>query len=143
MIFVGVCALIVGGISYSYYSSPEQPSVQIVDKALDEFMRLAIPLEQTFIETQSITKIDKSLSVKLSSDPINYLVTMTVVSNKVLLTFPDDATLIAGKTVLMEPQIKDNKVLWKCINGSLLVRLRPRDCRLGNGLRGILVLIKN
>lgn len=134
MIFMGVCLLIVGGISYSYYSAPEQPSVQIVDKALNEFMQLAIPLEQTFFETQSITNIDKSLSVNLPSDPNSYLVTMQVVSNKVLLTFPDNATLIAGQTVLMEPQIKDNKVLWKCINGSLLVRLRPRDCRLGNGL---------
>jgi hypothetical protein len=134
MIFLVAVAIIAGGLGYSFFSAPEQPTHQLVKAALDQFELDSLDLESQFQKNQRFSDFNSSINIDISSRTESFKVNMQGSNSKVLLTFPANAGLVANQTILLEPFIKESEVRWKCINGTVLVRLRPKPCRIGNGL---------
>ena len=125
------------GIGYSFYTDPERPSVDIVNNAVKAFGELAEPLEDDFASSGNLSPTSKRLSIQYLDVELNRAmlsVSMRVSTNNVTLTFPSDSTELANQTLILEPIKKGEQIRWKCLDGTVLIRYRPKDCRLGNGL---------
>ena len=135
-------AVIGGGISYAFYSDPEQASIRLFDQAMNEFAKNAENLEKQYEKNDSLSESTKKLNldrITSKEGEINLVVNMTVSRQYVTLTFPDGNWPLANQSIVLEPFIpetsSENKsVRWKCIRGSVLVRLRSKNCRLGYGI---------
>ncbi len=135
-------AVIGGGIAYTFYSDPEQTSIRLFDQAMNEFAKHAKNLEDQYEKNgylpESTIKL-KLDTMTLQTSEINLIIQMTVAQQYVTLTFSDGNWPLANQSIILEPFIpetlsQDKSVRWKCISGSVLVRYRSKNCRLGYGV---------
>lgn len=142
ILFLVLVAVIGGGIGYSFYSDPEQASIQLFDQAMNQFAKQAENLEIQYEKNGALsesTKILKLDTITSQESDANLVVHMTVASQYVTLVFSDGNWPLANQSIILEPFIPessflDKSVRWKCISGSVLVRLRNKNCRLGYGV---------
>ena len=126
-----------GGIGYSFYSDPELPAQKLFSLTLKEFARNSESLENEFETKGSLTTSTRTLRVEFEQADIaesEVLVNMNISSSSIALTFAIQAGVLSSETIILEPYIKDSQVRWKCINGTVLVRYRDKNCRLGYGI---------
>ena len=131
--------LLAAGIGYAIFSAPELPEHQLFKLAMKQFSQNAAPLEQQYIKQGAISSEAKELSINfddLDKVQASISVKMSVANNQVTLSFGEGNTAFANQTVTLEPYFprddtdKEN-IRWKCIGGSVLIRFRSKDCRLG------------
>ncbi len=136
ILFILIIIIIASGIGYSFLNDPEQPARQLVKLTLKEFAENSDELEKQFLTNTLLNENVKELTVAFTYLDKEFLVPikMTVQKNQVTLLFDDEKSLLAGQTIILEPFKKDNLTHWYCINGNVLVRLRSRNCRIGNGI---------
>jgi len=136
-IFVLLVLIIATGIGYSFYSDPELPAQQLVRKTLQEFANKSERIEREFESSGKMPSISKNLTVKFTGfdkPEQNLSVNMKVSANFVTLFFPAQAPLLADQTIILEPFEKNGQIRWKCLDGTVLVRYRNKDCRIGKGI---------
>ena len=136
-IFVFLVLIIAAGIGYSYYSDPELPAQQLVRKTLKEFANKSESIEREFESRGKMSSSSKNLTVKFvdaNKSEQNLSVKMRVVANSVTLSFPARAPVLADQTIILEPFEQNGQIRWKCLGGSVLVRYRNKDCRIGKGI---------
>ena len=135
-------AVIGGGIALAFYSDPEQASIKLFDQAMTEFSKNAENLEKQYQKNGSLSETTKILSLDttaLQQNEAKLVVNMTVARQYVTLVFSDGNWPLANQSIILEPFIpenssKDKSVRWKCISGSVLIRFRNKNCRLGYGI---------
>lgn len=128
---------IFGGIGYAIYSAPERPEHLLFEQAIKKFSTYAAPLEKQFREKQSLPEFNQTASLSLptsSKTPTTIPLKITTQNNTITLLFGEGDSTLANQTIILEPFIKKDKVRWKCINGSVLIRFRSKECRLGQGV---------
>jgi len=125
--------VVAAGIYFTVISDPELESKRAFDQAISEFAKNAELLEQHFKKNASLPPSTKTLYL-INVEQTGLTVKMQVLAQHVILTFSSGEWAVANQTIVLEPVIKDQKLRWKCLNGSLLVRWRSKDCRLGNGI---------
>ena len=134
--------IFLGGIGYAILSDPGLPAAGLFKSTLKEFSQYSKQLDAQFKTSQSLSPSNKSLFVKfaaggnplqLSQATEQYTVKMMVSNMFVTLLFDDADGPLGNKSIILEPFIEDSVVKWKCINGSVLVRVRTKNCRLGYG----------
>jgi hypothetical protein len=137
-----IIVVVLAGFGYVILSDPELPAAGLFKATLKEFSKHSRSLDSQFKASESLRASSKSLSVKFSTseNPLQssqlagqYRVKMTVSSMFVSLVFVDADGPLRNQSIVLEPFIKDNLVKWKCINGSVLARVRTKNCRLGYG----------
>jgi len=136
-IFSFLIVIIGGGIGYSFYSDPELPAQNLFSLTLKEFARNSEPLENEFATKGRLTSATQTLEIKFDQADTSeslVLVNMSISSNRVILTFSSQASVLPNQTIILEPYKKDSQIRWKCINGTVLVRYRDKNCRLGYGI---------
>jgi len=141
-LFFILVAVIGGGIGYSFYSDPEQASIQLFDQAMKQFAKRADILEEQYEESGVLsesTEILKLERITVEESESKLVVHMTVASQYVTLVFSDGKWPLANQSIILEPFIpealsEEKSVRWKCISGSVLVRIRSKNCRLGYGI---------
>lgn len=136
IIVVLLLGIISVGISYSIYNSPDLPLQNMYKMALTEFAKQAEPFEQEFTRSSQFKTQDKLVEFDTNSpDGANTHVamTLTTTSAAITLSFMTGEFALAGETIILEPELKEGVIHWKCINGSVLVRIRTKNCRLGYG----------
>lgn len=136
MLFIFIITIIVGGIAYTVVNDSEQPARELVKLTLKEFAKNAAELESQYLTDSLLTDQRSQFIVTLENEGIieEISVKMTVQDNKVTLLYTNESLLLAGQTVVLEPFKKGEQVRWFCINGNVLVRLRDKECRIGNGI---------
>jgi hypothetical protein len=142
--------LLAGGIGYAIFSAPEMPEHRLFNLALKQFSKNAASLEKQFIKQGVISAETKTLSVDyvdLEKVKTSIAVKMSVAHNQVQLYFGEGNTAFANNTVILEPyfprgDVNKKNIRWKCIAGSVLIRFRSKDCRLGQGIDTKEVLAK-
>ncbi len=136
---VGVIA---AGITYAILSDPELPTQGLFKATLKEFSKHARPLETQFKSSKKMQLTKKKLIVTYSDsdNPLSndytggeFIIHMQVSEKLVTFVFDNKSELLAGESIILEPQIIGSKIVWKCINGSVLARVRTKNCRLGYG----------
>ncbi len=142
IVILFLTAIIGGGIVYAIYSDPELSSLQLFERAMVEFARNADGLEAQFRKNQSMTDSTKELSLagnrpQSNSKPL--VLSMVVSKRFVTLVFSIGDWPLANQSIVLEPFLpeistKDGRVRWKCLGGSVLVRFRSKNCRLGYGV---------
>lgn len=125
--------VVAAGIYFTVISDPELEPKRAFDQAISEFAKNAELLEQHFKKNASLPPSTKTLYLT-SGEQSGLTAKMQVFAQYVILTFSSGEWAVANQTIVLEPLIKDQQLRWKCINGSLLVRWRSKDCRLGNGI---------
>ena len=134
--------LLAGGIGYAIFSAPELPEHRLFNLAIKQFSKNALSLELQYIKQGAISSKAKELNVDyndLDKVQTSISVKMSVANNQVTLSFGEGNTAFANQTVVLEPYFprgdteKEN-IRWKCIGGSVLIRFRSKDCRLGPGI---------
>jgi len=136
-IFLFLIVLIGGGIGYSFYSDPELAAQKLFNLTLKEFARNSESLESEFEAKGRLTSSTRTLRVDFEHADMadsEVLVNMSIGSNNVTLTFSDQGSILSNQTIILEPYKKDSQVRWKCINGTVLIRNRDKNCRLGYGI---------
>lgn len=137
-----IIGIIIGGISYAVISDPDFDAQRLYEATLKEFANQSAQQERQFQLSQNMKPAMKQFSVSFSesnNDSNNsdhqgaYLLKMTVNNKNITLLYEGEKGLLVGQTIILEPVIKDNSVRWKCINGSVLARVRTKNCRLGYG----------
>ena len=134
------------GIGYAIYSAPELPEHRLFELALKQFSNNAESLEKQFKDKRSIDNNQKQLTINyIDLEKLESLMTLTMLvqNNLVTLQFTDGNTALANQTIVLEPyfarddstesEASEQTVRWKCLGGSVLIRFRTRDCRLGYG----------
>jgi hypothetical protein len=158
ILFLLISAVVGAGVGYAVFSDPELPSVKLFEDTMKAFAKKSGYLEKQFLEKGSLSAQESQLSVHFSAakdGEKDIKLTMKISPKLVILRFPDfqlenasnneqneklaqqdtEKTIsLSGQSILLEPYIKDEQVRWKCIEGSVLVRLRSKDCRLGYGV---------
>ena len=130
-------AIVAAGIGYAIFTDPEYPIIRLVNQAIRGFAQNAGGLENQFRARASLPISTNQLSLDFvdADDQINKLaVDMLISSQFVTLVFPDTDSPLANQTIILEPYIKNEQIRWKCIDGSVLIRFRSKDCRLGYGI---------
>jgi len=132
LVFTFLLAVILAGVGYAVYSDPDFKRQQIFINTLKSFSKQLEPLESQFKLKQVLLPQRKTFTVSFTGPqgPQNFEIMMRVEAKLVRLSYPKDGDL-DGETIVLEPVIKQQRVLWKCLNGSLLTRYRIKDCRLG------------
>ena len=130
-------AVIVGGLYYAIYSDPEYHDHQLFDQAINTFANNAKELEQQFQSSGDLPLLSRKFTLSFidqSDNQSNITLEMNVIHNAVTLTFGDAESALANQSILLEPFVSKNQVRWKCLGGSALIRLRSKECRLGEGI---------
>ncbi len=135
-------AIMMAGFRYVYYADPELPDRRLFADAINAFSNNAASSENEFVKKQSISQLNKSFSLKyIGSDKVESVIglRMSTQNNLVILTFGKGESLLAERSIIMEPYFTNKEmnlasVRWKCIGGSVLLRLRSKACRLGYGI---------
>ncbi|MDQ7048640.1 MAG: pilin [Enterobacterales bacterium] len=124
--------IILAGIGYAVYSDPDFKRQQIFIYTLKSFAKQLKPLESQYKLKQVMLPQRTSFTVSYTDAEGQQKIDMMmqVEAKLVRLSYPKEGDL-DGETIVLEPVIKQQKVLWKCLNGSLLTRYRIKDCRLG------------
>jgi len=136
-IFLFLIVLIGGGIGYSFYSDPELPAQKLFSLTLKEFARNSESLEKEFEAKGRLNPSTRTLRVafeQADTAESEVLLNMNIGSNSVTLTYSTQASILASQSIILEPYKKNSQVRWKCINGTVLVRYRDKNCRLGYGI---------
>ncbi len=141
MLLLLLTAIIGAGVGYVVYFAPERPSVQLFNQAINEFAKNAEALEVQYKKNASLSTSSKTLSLGVTEargdKPL--VVNMAISNQRVTLVFAEGDWPLANQSIILEPFIpeisnNDGQVRWKCIAGSVLVRFRSKDCRLGYGI---------
>ena len=128
--------IIGAGIGYSIISSPDLPAQLLFKKVLNEFANHSADLEQDFLNNGVLKPQNKKLSLafELGSGSMGtFEISMVVSQYPVNLNISSTASELASQSIILEPTTDNSEVRWKCINGSVLVRVRTKNCRLGLG----------
>jgi len=142
-----IIGIITAGISYAILSDPELPTQGLFKATLVEFSIHAEPLERRFKKASKMQTSRKKFTVTYLNDdnPLakvgvidKFVVNMQVSEQRVTLVFSNKQGPLAGQSIILEPQVLGEQatgkvVTWKCINGSVLARVRTKNCRLGYG----------
>jgi hypothetical protein len=136
ILLISIIGIIAFGIGYAFLNDPEQPARQLVKLTLQEFFNYAGELEEEYSAHSLLKENTKELLIvlTLSEKVTQESVKLTVENNQVTLLFNNENSILVGQTIILEPFNKNNQINWYCINGSVLVRLRNKDCRIGNGI---------
>ncbi len=135
VIFVLISCTLGVGIGYAIYSDPELASKQLFDRTIKAFAQNASALNLQYRNDQALTVLERELEVgDTESTGENLSVQMKVSKKSVQLIFPDGDGALSNQTIILEPFLKENVLRWKCHNGSVLMRLRSKNCRLGYGI---------
>lgn len=134
--------IIAAGIGYAILNAPEWPEHQLFKVALKTFSQNAGKLENQFIHQGKIADEPRELRLNyrdLDNVESIILVNMSVSNNQVTFSFAEGNTAFAHQSIIFEPYFSDKngdtkQVVWKCIGGSVLIRFRTNDCRLGPGI---------
>lgn len=137
---------------YAFFNDPELPAVRLFRQAISEFAKNASELELQFEQNGSLLAADQkqgfskilsldyeSVSPENSGNISDTSIQMVVSEYSVTLTFSDSEWPLAGQSIILVPFIPESslnsdQLRWKCISGSVLIRLRLKDCRLGYGI---------
>jgi hypothetical protein len=137
-----ITGIIVAGVSYAWFSDPEFSAHAIYKATLKEFAQQSGEQDKQFSSSQAMKAVSKKFKVLYDAnenplqnnlDSRDYLVTMTVSEKSISLVYETSDELLANQSIILEPVVEGTTVQWKCINGSVLVRVRTKNCRLGYG----------
>lgn len=152
ILLLTLIAIVGGGIGYAFYSDPDQASIQLFDQTMIEFAKNAQNLESQYEKNGFLIESEKILhpdftGLQESNDRL--MVNMIVAKQQVSLVFSDGEWPLANQSIILEPFLPENisqedsaptvssgnkQVRWKCLSGSVLVRFRSKNCRLGYGV---------
>jgi|GEM_PF-3592301 len=129
--------ILAAGIGYSIYQDPERRERDLFDGLIAALAQQSAPLEHAFQQSQLLPprEFDLRLDYTDSQNLAAAIAARVVINdNRLTVTFADGDTQLANQTAIFEPFIKSERVMWKCLSGSILMRYRPRPCRLGEGI---------
>jgi hypothetical protein len=125
-----------GGVGYSLLNSPDFTSQLMFKQILKSFANKAIEFESQFRKQQSMEPQQKELLVEFQTpfgDRLSEKLQLVVSKNIITIKIPNSSSALAGQSIVLEPVINENVLRWKCINGDVVIRVRSKNCRLGNG----------
>lgn len=137
-----IVVVIAAGMAYAILSDPELPTQGLFKATLREFSKHVAQLEKQLKNSNGMRTSQKNFTVIYSDEnnPLTqtgvagkFVINMQISKNLVTLMFSNKTGLLAGQSIMLEPKISDKVVKWKCINGSVLARVRTKNCRLGYG----------
>lgn len=138
LVVVFFLVVIIGaGFGYVILSDPELNEQRLFDSAIAQFAKSAEPLEKQYFASQPLAATTQQFQLDFKDQqnkPSTIPLTLSVANSLVTLSFGDGDSLQANQTIMLEPFVKDQKIRWKCLDGSVLIRLRSKECRLGQGI---------
>ncbi len=142
VVLLFISAIVGGGIGYVVYTDPERESLTMFEDALEAFSNDAQTFEISYNKESSLPIQQKKLILKyLDSNKIEHDVVVNMVSNGeiVSLVFSEGDWPLSSQSIVLEPFIPEKndgtvEIRWKCISGSVLIRQRTKNCRLGYGI---------
>jgi len=137
IVFLTLLGVISAGIFYAVQSDPEYNSLRLFEQTLQKFSQGSNELEAQFTQKGALIPSSSEFIVNFVADSGNILpITVTKIVNEriVTLVLADGDWPLSNQTIVLEPFIKESQLRWKCIEGSVLVRNRNKNCRLGYGI---------
>lgn len=131
-----IVAITAAGFGYALMSDPERESHDLFQRAIVGFSLVASDLDQQYLTTKSFKNGSRSYQVDYKDENgqvATQTISMMIDAQIIKLTFDNAPSSLSEQSILLEPLVKDDTVYWRCINGSVLVRYRTKDCRLGYG----------
>jgi len=133
---IGILSLVVAAIGWAIYADPERHDKLLFKQALRQFASQSQVWEAQFTSESKLPQVNQTLTLNYL-DRANVDATMSVKistrGNRVVMQFGDGDTLLAQQTVALVPKQVKGQVVWQCLEGSLLIRVRSKNCRLGKG----------
>lgn len=137
LLFFIIVLILASGLSYVVYQDPEKAEQQLFIATLKQAQIHTKHLESEFFTSQTLTSEPAKFNVMhpISNGETGQIsITLSTANNQITLRFDEGNTALAGQTIILEPVIKNNQVLWKCLHGSVLLRFRSKACRLGEAI---------
>lgn len=135
MTVLGVLSVLVGGIYYAFLQDKNRENRLLVESALQSFALKADSIERSFINEKQLKPSSSQENLPAVESQQIYRLSTIVDVDRVTLKFLDGDEELANKTLVLIPYIEDELVSWQCLEGSIILRLRPKDCRLGKKIR--------
>ncbi len=122
---------IVAGIRFAALHNSDIKDIRLVEAALVNFAQSASAIEQSLLLNQQL-KLNSSVT-NLPIDETDQFIqlTTTITNERVTLRFGVGDSEVANRTLVLTPHLVNDRVRWKCLEGSVLLRLRPKPCGLG------------
>ena len=130
--------LIGSGIGYAIFQDPDRLLQNLVKESIHQVATKAKQLEPNYLKSGSLKKGSFSLSLDYKDSQgqsATLPVQVNISGQMISLRYGDGDIPVANQTLILKPVAKNQSVIWQCLDGSLLIRLRPKDCRLGYGIR--------
>ncbi|TQV73943.1 hypothetical protein FLL45_13855 [Aliikangiella marina] len=131
IILVLMLSAIGAGIYFAVLQDKNRDDILLVEQAINNFSQAVSPLEKQFLNNRKFQLANTKTNLPLNKTGQSIEVTTVVGVDRVTLRFSDGDTEVANKTIVLVPFIENSQVRWQCIEGSIILRLRPRDCQLG------------
>ncbi|MBV1908818.1 MAG: pilin [Kangiellaceae bacterium] len=136
LVFTVLAVAIGSGIYYAVNQSPDVLAQSFFRTILKEVSPELLKYEKDLASAGTMKSETKQLSFNFIHPDGNQervTLSLSVKESQLLLAIGDTASLLSGETIILEPSREEGTTVWKCINGSVLVRIRPKNCRLGLG----------
>jgi len=130
--------LILAGLGWAITNSPDRNEMLLVEKATEKFFEKADLLNSSLIKSSPLPEFKEthSLTLEGQTDSQPQIIEIRVDGEVVILTFLESDNELSGQTMIFEPVVNEQQVLWKCLNGSVLLRYRSKHCQLGEAVDG-------
>ena len=131
-----------GGLYYLLQTDIDRPP-QLAFTALVERLRpVASALQAEFRETNRLTarqlppeQLDfQSLLVESMGPSFSLQYQIVIEPQRIRVLLRAEDPRLDGKWFSLDPKLTDQKIIWRCLGGDLLLRYRTRACRVGTGL---------
>ncbi|MCW8875787.1 MAG: pilin [Kangiellaceae bacterium] len=142
LVVLTILIVVAGGIGYSYFSDEQWHERRLFTQSLESFGHHQQTLTASFIKDGQIPAYSKTLALNYTAANNAQLaidLQISTANNQVILRFGQGESQLAEQTILLEPVVKQlddtsQQVLWKCLNGTVLLKYRPKACRLGEAI---------
>lgn len=131
-----ITVIIAVGIGWAITHSSDRNEILLVEKAIDSFFVKSKQLEPSLIKSEPLSKLKETLNLSFENQTTipSQTIEIEAIGEIVVLRFLESDSDLSGKSINFEPVIVEQKVLWKCLNGSVLLRYRPKRCQLGEAV---------
>lgn len=142
---LAVCAIVLivaGGIGFSFFSDEQWHQRQLFNQSLEAFGQHQQAINSSFTQDGQLPNFSQALVLNYSgvnNTQLSIDLQISTFNNQVTLLFGQGETPLAEQTIFLEPVLKtlntgEQQVYWKCLNGSVLLKYRPKACRLGEAI---------
>ena len=134
IVLIGLIAAVIG---YAVYTDSDRYDQRLFHTSMQKAANVSQPLEEAYLLEQSLPMFNQEFELTFGSvNNGNNTIKLTLESNnnQLYFQFGEGDSLLSKQSIILEPQIIDKRVLWKCTGGSVLMRLRAKPCRIGQPL---------